>query len=158
MAAAAAPDALGLLPSLHHAAAAAAAPAPADARPQRPWDGWGLPRGGREPGKGRSRKPTGEGSAAALCWLAAQRRRPSDAAPSGLKRARPECSCARVPPPTPAGLLWQVSAELASLGVSLVAPTREVAYLRAAGLAAQLAGTAAHLVLDLELRRLQASL
>lgn len=48
-----------------------------------------------------------------------------------------------------------MSAELASLGVSLVGPTREMAYLRAGGVHAQLAGTAAHLVLDLELRTLQ---
>lgn len=113
MAAAAAPDALGLLPSLHQSAAVAA-PAPAGARPQRPWDSWGLPRGGRDAGKG----------------------------PGGRKLT---------------GLRWQVSADLASLGVSLVAPTREMAYLQAAGLRVQLAGTAAHLVLDLELRRLQAS-
>ena len=55
----------------------------------------------------------------------------------------------------PPGVLWEVSAELASLGVSLVGPTREMAYLRASGVRGQLAGTAAHLVLELELRTLQ---
>lgn len=58
------------------------------------------------------------------------------------------------PSPQP-GVLWEVSAELASLGVSLVGPTREMAYLRASGVRGQLAGTAAHLVVDLELRTLQ---
>ncbi len=58
-------------------------------------------------------------------------------------------------PCPPAGLLWELCADLASLGVSLVAPSREVAYLQAGGLHATLAGTAAHLVLDLELRRVQ---
>lgn len=54
-----------------------------------------------------------------------------------------------------AGLLWEVTAELAWLGLSVVGPTQEVAYLRAGGLRAELAGTAAHLVLDLELKHLQ---
>lgn len=55
----------------------------------------------------------------------------------------------------PAGLLWEVTADLASLGVSLVAPTREMAYLHAAGLRAEVAGTVAHLVVGLEMRTLQ---
>ncbi|PSC70464.1 Methionine gamma-lyase isoform A [Micractinium conductrix] len=53
------------------------------------------------------------------------------------------------------GLLWEVSADLAWLGVSLVGATSEAAYLRAGGLKAEVAGTAAHLILDVELRHLQ---
>lgn len=129
LAAAAAPPGAGPV-SLLQQAAAAAAEAAAEARaavsaatrtagsgtdgggakPQRPWDSWGLAsRGGQ------------------------------------ANRKHPKMS----------GLLWEVAADLASLGVSLVDPTHEVAYLRASGIRAELAGTAAHLALDLELRALQ---
>lgn len=109
-------DLLGLLPSLHQAAAAVGAVAvgavasggasAVAARPQRPWDSWGLP--GSRAGQGKK-----------------------------------------------GGLLWEVRADLASLGVSLVAPTREMAYLHAGGISAELAGTSAHWVLEVELRSLQ---
>lgn len=54
-----------------------------------------------------------------------------------------------------AGLLWEVGVDLAWLGLSVVGAAQEVAYLRASGLKADVRGTAAHLMLDLELRQVQ---
>eukprot|EP00887_Chlorella_sp_A99_P007395 scaffold2.g7395.t1 len=57
--------------------------------------------------------------------------------------------------PTPPGLLWEVSAGLASVGLSLVGATQELSYLRAGELEASVAASAARYTLGLELRTLQ---
>lgn len=118
------------------------------AKQQRPWDSWGLPRQRKKGPKMAGERRLGCRqqllAPRCCCWV-----------PAALPAHHLDPSTA---PCLGAGLLWEVSAELASLGVSLVAPTREMAYLRAGGLRAGLAGTAAHLILDLELRHLQARL
>ncbi len=59
--------------------------------------------------------------------------------------------------PTPAGLLWEVSAELASVGLSLTSPSQELCYVRAGQLRATVAVSAARRVVDLEVKTLQVS-
>lgn len=57
--------------------------------------------------------------------------------------------------PVPAGLLWEISAELASVGVSLVSPSQELCYLRLGQLRTSAAVSAARLVVELEFKTLQ---
>lgn len=149
---------------------------------QRPWDNWSLPtlQGSQQQGKKKA-KLSGEllRQASGLLWpsRACLRKRANmqfymvcpkfnfvsqQQAPSQPHTHGPWAPGAALPYPTlptmpavPTGLLWEVSADLGWLGVSVVGPTHEVAYLRASGMRAELAGTAAHLVLDLELRHLQ---
>jgi hypothetical protein len=63
------------------------------------------------------------------------------------------------PPPgaaaLPSGLLWEVSAELAAVGLSLVGPSQEVAYFRATGIAAALGASAARRTASLRVQALQ---
>lgn len=169
MAAAAAgapPAPSGLLPRLQHAAAALTSGGGGGGESSsggkaRPWDSWGLPGRGGQQGKGGT---AGKLSGALLPTTAASwaLRQYTCTKPPATRTSPPHLphhallrAYALQPPRPPPGVLWEVSADLASLGVSLVGPVREMAYLRAGGVRGQLAGTAAHLVLDLELRTLQ---
>lgn len=141
-------------------------------RQQRPWDSWSLPAlpASQQQARRTAKLSGGATHARAMPW-------PCSALPAGRHRCR-RCSsiqarclplvcleCAlrlgpqrgvhRPSAPSFAGLLWEVGADLAWLGVSLVGAAQEVAYLRGSGLRASLKGTAAHLMLDLELRELQ---
>lgn len=72
---------------------------------------------------------------------------------------QPRSSTPALPPPPaphpPAGLLWEVTAELASVGLSMASPTHELGYLRAGGLRTTVAVSAARFVVDLEVKSLQ---
>lgn len=133
-------------------------------RQQRPWDSWSLPAlpASQQQARRKAKLSGVTPPAAASHRAHAPAGTPSTVACppfSPLAHSTPPCiasqpaQCCR--PVASAGLLWEVGVDLAWLGLSVVGAAQEVAYLRASGLKADVRGTAAHLMLDLELRQVQ---